>query len=181
MHDFGIFNGADDRSATHVERRPRALWFLWPGCHGLRSRAIRYTKVHLSGIIVGDLDQKHHYIPVFYLNQWRGLDDRLCEYSRPYDVVKPKRVHQDGTGYVRGLYAIEGFPPQVTNILETNFLKPADGLAANALIALVEGREFVKPAQMRTSWSRFVLSLMLRNPEAIADMKHQLRERVRTI
>src|SRR5580692_1218431 len=46
---------------------------------------------------------KHHYIPVFYSKEWAGPDGRLCEYSRPYDVVKPKRVHPDGTGYVRGL------------------------------------------------------------------------------
>jgi uncharacterized protein DUF4238 len=37
--------------------------------------------------------EKHHYIPVFYLKQWAGADGRLCQYSRPYNRVKPKRVH----------------------------------------------------------------------------------------
>jgi hypothetical protein len=48
--------------------------------------------------------EKHHYIPQFYLNRWAGTDGRLCEYSRPYDIVKPKFVHPSGTGYERGLY-----------------------------------------------------------------------------
>jgi Protein of unknown function (DUF4238) len=122
--------------------------------------------------------EKHHYIPVFYLKQWRGPDGRLCEYSRPYDIVKPRRVHPDGTGYVRGLYAIDGLPPEMANVIETKLLKPADGLAADALSAFVDDRPFAKPAQMRTSWSRFVLSLMLRYPESIDEMKRQLRENV---
>lgn len=122
--------------------------------------------------------EKHHYIPVFYLKQWTGPDGRLCQFSRPYDVVKPKRVHPDATGYVRGLYAIEDLDPEVTNVIETKLLKPADGLAALALHDLVNGRPFTRPGPMRTSWSRFVLSLLIRYPEAIAQMKRQLRENV---
>jgi Protein of unknown function (DUF4238) len=124
-------------------------------------------------------DQKHHYIPVFYLKQWGRSDGRVCEYNRPHKLVVPRLVRPDGTGYVRGLHAIEGLPPETMNIIETNLLKPTDGFAADALKAFVEGREFVKPAQMRTSWCRFILSLMLRFPEALAEMKRQLRENVK--
>jgi Protein of unknown function (DUF4238) len=102
----------------------------------------------------------------------------LCEYSRPYRVVKPRRTHPDGTGYVRGLYAIDGLPPDAANIVETKFLKPADGLASDALRAFIADQPLAKPGQMRTSWSRFVLSLMLRYPEAIQAMKRQLPENV---
>src|SRR5712691_4401578 len=123
-------------------------------------------------------DQKHHYIPVFYLKQWGGPDGRLCEYSRPHNAVRPRLVHPDGTGYLRGLYAIEGLPPETMNVIETKLLKPTDGLAADALKALAEGREFAKPTQMRTAWCRFILSLMLRFPEALAEMKKQLRNNV---
>jgi hypothetical protein len=130
---------------------------------------------------MGESGEKHHYIPMFYLKKWRGPDGRLCEYSRPYDIVKPKRVHPDGTGYVRGLYAIEGLPPKTANIIEAKFLKPADGLASDALRAFVNDQPFDKPAQMRTSWSRFVLSLMLRHPESIEEMKRQLRENVQRV
>jgi hypothetical protein len=126
-------------------------------------------------------DEKHHYLPVFYLKQWSGADGRLCEYSRPYDVVKPRRVHPDGTGYVRGLYKIEGLPPETMNVIETKFLKPADGLASDTLAALVRDQPFAKLGQMRASWVRFVLSLMIRYPEAIEAMKRQLRQNVQKV
>jgi uncharacterized protein DUF4238 len=122
--------------------------------------------------------EKHHYLPVFYLKQWAGSDGRLCQFSRPYDRVKPKRVHPDGTGYVRGLYAIDDMDPEIVNAIESKFLKPADGLAAETLQDLLNDRPFKQAARMRTSWSRFVLSLMVRYPEAIAEMKRQLTENV---
>ena len=122
--------------------------------------------------------EKHHYLPVFYLKQWAGSDGRLCEFSRPYKSVKPRRSHPGGTGYVRGLYKIEGLPEETMNAIETKFLKPTDGLASASLKMLAADRPFVKPAQMRYSWTRFILSLMVRYPEAIDAMKRRLQEAV---
>lgn len=126
-------------------------------------------------------DEKHHYLPVFYLKQWVGPDRRLCEFSRPFKLVKPRRTHPNGTGYVRGLYQIEGLPPETMNVIETEFLKPADGLASDALKTLTAEKPFVDPTKMRHSWTRFILSLMLRYPEAIDAMKRQLRENVQKV
>jgi len=67
------------------------------------------------------------------------------------------------------------------NAVETKFLKPADGLAADTLAALVRGQSFAKPGQMRASWVRFVLSLMIRYPEAIEAMKRRLRQNVQKV
>jgi hypothetical protein len=124
--------------------------------------------------------EKHHYIPVFYLKQWAGADGRLCQYSRPYNRVKPRRVHPDGTGYVRGLYAIDDADPAVVNAVETMFLKPSDGLAHETLQYLLREQPFPKQ-QMRTPWSRFVLSLMIRYPQAVAIVKTQLRANVEKV
>jgi hypothetical protein len=49
-------------------------------------------------------DQKHHYIPEFYLKQWAGPDGRLCEFSRPYKRVLPRMTHPGGTGFSRGRF-----------------------------------------------------------------------------
>ena len=127
-------------------------------------------------------EPKHHYIPVFYLRQWADECSRLVEYSRqgPHRVVKGRPTSPTGTGYVRGLYRIEDVDPNVVNVVETLFLKPSDGLAANALQSFLKGEAFPRP-QLRTSWSRFVLSLMLRYPEAVELMKRQLRENVQTV
>lgn len=124
-------------------------------------------------------EPKHHYIPVFYLKQWAGVGSRLIEFSRqgPNGAVKPRPTSPTGTGYVRGLYRIEDVDPNVVNAVEVLFLKPSDGLAAEALQSFLHGETFPRP-ELRTSWSRFVLSLMLRYPEAVALMKQQLRENV---
>jgi hypothetical protein len=78
-------------------------------------------------------EPKHHYIPVFYLKQWMGGDDRVCEFSKPHDRVKPRRTHPDGTGYVRGLNTIAGLPPHEARGSKTSFSKsrmmPLHGLS----------------------------------------------------
>jgi hypothetical protein len=120
----------------------------------------------------------HHYLPIFYLKQWAGSDRKLCEFKRRYHGVLPKRVSPAATGYMQGLYSIEDTDPDVVNAIETKFLMPADGFAAEAMRDLVLDRPFQHPVRMRHSWTRFVLSLMIRYPEAIAEMKRQLRANV---
>jgi hypothetical protein len=80
-------------------------------------------------------EQKHHYIPVFYLRQWAtSARSTLIEFSQqgPARLVKPRPTSPKGTGYVRGLYSLEGLDAHVLNAVEDQFLKPSDGLAAEA-------------------------------------------------
>jgi hypothetical protein len=101
---------------------------------------------------------KHHYIPVFYSKEWAGPDGRLCEYSRPYDVVKPKRVHPDGTGYVRGLYTVPRNDPRVAEYIEREFFKVTDNSASLVLAMLRSGQPIVWNSDNRSAWTRFILS-----------------------
>jgi hypothetical protein len=111
---------------------------------------------------------KHHYIPVFYSQEWAGLDGRLCEFSRPHDVVRPKRVHPSGTGYMRGLYTVPRNDPTVSEYIEREFLKVTDNGAACVLREMRAGREITWNTDNRSAWSRFIVSLMIRNPEYVA-------------
>jgi hypothetical protein len=125
--------------------------------------------------------QKHHYIPVFYLKQWMGPKNTVCEFSRPYNRVATRSPHPDGTGYIRGLYAIEDADANVVNAVEDMFLKPTDGMASEALQCLLREVPFTHPERMRHAWTRFLLSLLIRYPESIAQMKTQLRQNVEKI
>jgi hypothetical protein len=84
--------------------------------------------------------QKHHYIPVFYLKQWAGSDGRLCEFSRPYDSVKPRMVHPDGTAYRRGLNTFSRLPSELADFLEGRFFKEVDNQAARVLLMLLRDK-----------------------------------------
>jgi hypothetical protein len=35
--------------------------------------------------------KKNHFVPCFYSSLWTGGDGKLCEFTRPYDRVKPLR------------------------------------------------------------------------------------------
>lgn|ERR1700674_607364 len=123
---------------------------------------------------------KHHYIPVFYLRQWKGGDGRLCEYSRPYKKVVPRRTSPDGTGYVRGLYRLPNVSDTRAELVETIYMKVVDDGAARALRILLDDN--AGPSQlndrMKADWARFLHCLILRSPEYISAMSTLLAHNV---
>ena len=118
--------------------------------------------------------QKHHYIPCFYLKQWVGTDGRLCEFSKPYREVVPRRTSPDGTGYVRGLYTFHDLPPRMANYLESVFLQRTDNLAHQAHAELLKENVDLDGTK-RSAWTRFLLSLIHRTPERMAGIRHLIR------
>jgi Protein of unknown function (DUF4238) len=123
---------------------------------------------------------KHHYIPVFYLKQWKGGDGRLCEYSKPYKKVVPRRTSPDGTGYVRGLYRLPNVSDDKAEVVETIYMKSVDDGAARALRILLDdsGGPSQMDDRMKTYWARFLHCLILRNPEYISAMSALLARNV---
>jgi hypothetical protein len=114
---------------------------------------------------------KHHYIPFFYLKQWAGGDKQICEFSKPYDRVKAQRKHPDGTGFVHGLNTIPGVPVHDAQYLENVFFKFTDNYAAIALRVLLGDPPWNFTNKVRSAWSRFLMSLIVRNPESVG--KHR--------
>lgn len=114
-------------------------------------------------------DQKHHFIPCFYSKRWALKAGKLCEFSRPHDVLKPRRTSPKGTGYILGGYALRDVAPGDTNRLEEQFYKPVDTHAADALVRLESGiaNDDWSP-QFRGAWTKFLFSLLLRMPEDMA-------------
>lgn len=124
----------------------------------------------------------HHYIPTFYLRRWAGEDGRLCEFSRPYRLVKPQRKSPEAAGHLRGLYTIPGLPPESQSILEDKFLRQTDQAASDALDFMLANTSGVDDmsSRLRSGWSRFLLSLMHRTPEKVGDLRAKLRMELAT-
>jgi hypothetical protein len=113
-------------------------------------------------------DQKHHYIPEFYLKRWTGADHRLVEFCRRYkNRTVPRPTFPGGTGYVRGLYSIQDAPIGVRDILEDKFMMVADGIASASLDVMLNDH-VVPSGPNKHGWARFMLSLLYRTPEGVA-------------
>ena len=113
------------------------------------------------------MHEKNHYIPVFYLKRWQGGNDgRLSVYFRHARGCAVARRHPAGIGYKIDLYTLPGVDLGVATYLERDFFRVTDDLAAKSLAA-IESRAWLMDVHVRSGWSRFVTSLLHRNPELI--------------
>lgn len=118
----------------------------------------------------------HHFIPAFYLGQWCDpiKDDKLIEYSIKHGKLVPKPVGRRATGFQRDLYAFPELPPAQAQFIEQKFFDYADRVAADALQMLLSGNNRWTP-EMRSAWSRFVIGVHLRHPDAIPELRAAAR------
>ncbi|MEP9349517.1 DUF4238 domain-containing protein [Xanthobacter sp. KR7-225] len=116
--------------------------------------------------------RRHHYIPVFYLRRWAGNDGRLCQFSKEAGIIRPLRRSSKATGFIRALYELRDFPPDLAQQIESKFFHPIDSLAADALDLLEkDGDQALWNPDIRSAWTRFNLSLLLRCPEYINTLR----------
>jgi len=119
--------------------------------------------------------RKHHYLPQFYLSRWLNESGLLFEYGRPFrDLVVRERTPA-GTGFQPGLYSIDGRDdPSSREEVELRFMQRLDDAAAESLSGLEAERAKPKDDALVAAWSRFVLSLVYRNPARIQEMRNNI-------
>lgn len=114
---------------------------------------------------------KHHYIPQFYLKQWEGADKKLEVYFRRGDkLIISTRVARKGTGYEIDLYKLPGVTPETEHQVESMFMALVDDEAVRVRDAMLKA-VIPKDQQKRFAWARFILSLVVRNPEELKRFK----------
>ena len=115
--------------------------------------------------------EDNHYIPIFYQKRWAvHSDKRVCVYSRPHKEVHVQRKRPKGVGFVRDLYTVANTDPAVATYLERRFFQATDDLASKALEVIEAGRwQQTMDMGVRSGWTRFIMSLLHRNPERIAE------------
>lgn len=112
--------------------------------------------------------EDNHYIPIFYQKRWATrADKRVCVYSRPYEDARVQRKHPGGVGYQRDLYTVTNADAAVATYLEHQFFKRTDDLAAKALAVIEAGQWRPMDSSTRSGWTRFIISLLHRNPEQV--------------
>lgn len=119
---------------------------------------------------------KHHYIPQFYLKQWEGADKKLEVYYRRGDgLITSTRLARKGTGYEVDLYKLPGVTPETEHQVESMFMALVDDEAVRVRDRMLAS-EIPKEAQKRHAWARFILSLVVRNPEELNRFKADYSE-----
>jgi hypothetical protein len=120
---------------------------------------------------------KHHYLPEFYLKRWAAPDGLLWQFSRPQTALVANRRAPAQTGFLPGLYELPGASPEEAQAIERGFMQLVDSKAAEAMVLLEQrDRRMQEDASLRSAWTRFVMSLLMRTPEAIATFKRGYAE-----
>lgn len=111
--------------------------------------------------------QKHHYIPQFYLRPWLGVDHKLEEFGRvpPSNQIRSRRRGTESTGFQYNLYTIPGATTKTEQNIERVFMSAVDNTAAVARDKLLRG--IIPTGSLRQAWARFLLSLVIRTPDEI--------------
>jgi hypothetical protein len=120
---------------------------------------------------------KHHYVPVFYLARWTGADGRLCRYHRPYGRTVASHRSPEHTGFEKDLYTMEGVDEP--RIIETGFFSQVDNAAAPVLDRMVSGGLAALTGPQRSSWARFIMSLQLRSPYSLSEVRKLSEQTIR--
>jgi hypothetical protein len=123
---------------------------------------------------------KHHYLPVFYLDQWAAADGKVIRYHRPLGSVVTHPIAPKNTGYERGLYRLDGYVPEQRNAIESAFMSAVvDNDGAQAMRILIDGDLGKMTPELGRAWVRFIMSLHVRHPERVDQITEQVAELTR--
>jgi len=114
----------------------------------------------------------HHYLPIFYLSRWQGPKNQVVRYYRPHDRVIASAISPPNTAFEPRLYTLEGFPKEMQQAIEREYMAPVvDNCAADALEILITRNRAAMTAKVREAWTRFLLSLQLRDPQSLIEIQ----------
>jgi hypothetical protein len=118
------------------------------------------------------IPRKHHFIPVCYLQHWcSSKDGRLYEYAIKNGKFVCRRVGPRRTGFERDLYSFPELPAGAAQHMESRFLQLVDSTAAIALKRHIAMSAEPWPPTLTTSWSRFLMSLLMRHPDVMSEFR----------
>lgn len=114
---------------------------------------------------------RHHYCPQFLTKRWAGADGKLCVFSRPHRTIISRRKFPVETGWVDNLYAVHALPPEQQQFIEMQFFKRVDQDASDVLDLIDQGGQVLLAKRHNDGLSRFVMSLMQRDPFQVARLR----------
>jgi hypothetical protein len=137
----------------------------------------RPRQIHVFGQANMSAPDKHHYLPVFYFNQWAMPDGKVIRYHRPVNGVVTHPIAPKNTGYERGLYRLDGYAAEQRDALETSFMSAVvDNEGAQAMQVLIARDLPMMTPELRRAWVRFIMALHVRHPARVEQITEQAAE-----
>lgn len=128
---------------------------------------------------------RHHYVPQFLLRAWaEATPDKKVEAFRLDLPRLPSSRHAPKyTAYEEGLYALSA--PVVAGMeqeaVEKHLLQHIDSLAAGVLRKLTAGGFTGLTPHDRCDWARFLMSLRLRQPSIVQQLRTESSEHLESL
>lgn len=123
----------------------------------------------------------HHHLPQFMLKGWcNPITGKVTIYTRrDVRVVVSERIPKY-TGYERDLYTYRDVPTEKRTAIETDFMTPKIDTPASIILQKMTDRGSLELTDdEKETFARFILSLRLRHPDAIAKIREQGHEQLR--
>jgi hypothetical protein len=124
------------------------------------------------------VSHRHHYVPQFYLREWRDEDRKgVWLYKRnTANQITLRRRSPKSIGYVEDLYSLK---PETkwpvlnydADAIEKNFFSLIDDAAASVHQKLISSGVNSLSSQDRLDWALFLNSLIERNPKRISEVE----------
>lgn len=127
----------------------------------------------MEGLVAGP-PRDHHFIPAFYLKQW-CVGGKLIEYSIKNKKLISKPVGPKATGFQTDLYSFPELPPDQAQHIEKVFLQYLDNTADRGLKLHLTGDRRGWTPELVDGWSRFLLSVHVRHPDAMIEFRATLK------
>jgi len=119
----------------------------------------------------------NHFVPIFYLNRWRGDDGKVEVVRKIRGKIVRSRRSPKNTGFTVDLYSYdEKFVEASPDEIETQILRPLDNSGA-IIVSKIISREELSDSE-KEIWARFIVSMRMRSPTMIAKAEERASERI---
>jgi hypothetical protein len=116
--------------------------------------------------------KKHHFVPRFYFDRWKGFDKKITYYSWLNDQLHIGRVSPKFAAVEEGLYSLANVSEEETQVIEKEFLaKRVDETGARVMRKLLYNSTSMLSQEDRVDWTRFLVSLRVRTPEMVRSIR----------
>jgi hypothetical protein len=120
---------------------------------------------------MGDAPRDHHYIPKFYTKQWCSPDGKIVRFTKEHGKLIDRRVYPEQVGKQRDLYSVPDMPSGQEQVLESEYYKHVDNLAAASLHKFTRDPVPTLAPPDRENWCHFIYSIYHRTPYNLAAIK----------